>query len=89
MQRERIVAKRIGLCGTLLGIGFGIGMSVTPSLGLAQTEREGKQPQVLKEQDLEKIQQRLKQLTENHQRLFKELEEIKAELAIVKIRVTN
>ncbi len=44
---------------------------------------------IFKEQDLERIQQRLDELTGLQQQLRQAIEEIKAELSIIKVRVTN
>ena len=44
---------------------------------------------ILKASDLERIQQRLDEIAENHEKIVKAIEDIKIELAAAKIRVTN
>ncbi len=51
----------------------------------AKTETE----QVLTEGELQQIQRRLDRMTENDQKMRQALDEIKAELAVVKLRVTR
>lgn len=50
---------------------------------------EEKSEAQLSDAELLKIQRKLEQLTETHQQLLKTLAEIKSELAVVKVRVTN
>ena len=77
------------------------GLPLTRFVGAQPDERVEGQPAVsegkkvpskgvvLGEADLERIQRRMDQLTEQHQKLTQAIEEIKAELAIIKVRVTN
>lgn len=79
----------MGRCGWLAWA-----LAVAPAIlgvttaGFAQPEKVAKE-QVLTAQDLEKIKRRLDQITDNHKKLLAAIEEIKAELAIVKVRVTR
>lgn len=71
--------------GTIL---LGLGIGLKPVIGFAQTDKSVKQ-HVLPDQELAGIKRRLDKLTKNHEALLKAIEEIKADIAIVKVRVTN
>jgi len=81
-----------------LGLGIGLSLGIvggrsSPRLveaGQAPSAEAGaNNPMTLSVEELHQIQRRLDQLTENHQQLLKTLEAIKAELAIIKVRVTQ
>jgi len=59
-----------------------------PEAGLPRQEPKKKEV-LFSEPELEKIQRRLDQLTEHSQKLRQAIDEIKAELAVIKVRVTN
>ena len=56
---------------------------------LPRQESQKKADVVLSESELERIQRRLDQLAEHSQKLRQAIDEIKAELAIIQVRVTN
>ena len=65
-----------------------LGAVAWPLIGTTQTKPEVAQ-QMFTEEELEKIRRRLDQIAENHQKLLQAIQDIKTELAIVKIRVTR
>ena len=53
------------------------------------TDAKAETEQGLTEEELQQIQRRLDRMTENDQKIRQALDEIKAELAVVKLRVTR
>ena len=72
--------------GTCVALSINTEVALKPAF--AQTQRTASR-EPLTQQDIDKIQRRLDQLTENHQKLREAIEAIKAELAIVKVRATR
>ncbi len=57
--------------------------------GRPSSQEPQKNEVVLTEPELEKIQRRLDRLAKQHQQLAQAIDEIKAELSVIKVRVTN
>ena len=71
-----------------LGIGL-LGLLFWSESSRNDAQLNAAQEQLFSERDLHLIQERLAQLTEHHHKLLQATKEIKQELAMIKVRVTN
>ncbi|MBI3319379.1 MAG: hypothetical protein HYZ89_02170 [Candidatus Omnitrophica bacterium] len=75
-------------CAAFLGIGL-FGALCWSESSRDEAQSNVAQGQTFSTRDLTIIQERLAQLTDSHRQLLQATEEIKRELAIIKVRVTN
>ena len=71
-----------------LGIGL-LGLLFWSESSRNDAQLNAAQEQLFSERDLNIIQERLAQLTDHHHKLLQATEEIKRELAVIKVRVTD
>lgn len=87
MIHNHTAVSKVGMCAA------GVGMSLLGFLWWSEskTEAQGTEAReyTFTERDLSLIQDRLAQLRDLHRQLLQATEEIKRELAVVKVRVTN